>query len=375
MKMKYLFLPFLILILISDGFALPRFSLRGGGGNCLSCHVNPTGGNMRNRSGWTYGKNVLPMVSPSSDFQMSNRIGENIQFGLDLRGQALMRMRDKNDFGFHRMTGSVYTNVDLSEKISVFARYDFIQNIWEAYGIAHILPNNSYIKAGTFQPNFGIRIDDHTAYTRGGDIGLVTSARAGLIYDPRYNETGIELGAYFGDFALLTASVGNPRSDIPFFPNSDLSWTANLNISPSISDDAALFFGASFNSFRGPLPPFFNRSYPAVKTFGGYAGFGYGDFTIMGEFDIANNYLFKDTSSAALMIEAAYRIIKGLEFVVRLDRFDPNSKIDKDELTRVIVGFEIFPFSFIEIRPQYRIQMEDPKIDNDSFVLQFHIWY
>ena len=95
----------------------------------------------------------------------------------------------------------------------------------------------------------------------------------------------------------------------------------------------------------------------------------------MGEFDIANDYIFKDTVSTALMVEAAYRIIKGLEAVVRLDRFDPNSDAEKDELTRVVIGLEIFPFSFIEIRPQYRIQMEDPKIDNDSALIQFHIWY
>jgi hypothetical protein len=375
MKLKNLLLPVLILLLLTDGYSLPRFSLRGGSGDCLSCHVNPTGGNMRNRSGWSFGKNVLPMVSPGSDFQMSNKIGDNIQFGLDFRGQALVRMRDKTEFGIHRMTGSVYTNVDLSEKISAFARYDFIQDIWEAYGIAHILPNNSYIKAGTFQPNFGIRIDDHTAYTKGGDLGLVTNRRAGLIYDPRYNETGVEVGVYLNEIAFISASIGNPRSDIPFWPNSDLSWTANLKISPPINDDMALFVGGSFNSFRGPLPPSFNPNYPAVKTFGGYLGFGFKDFTVMGEFDIANDYLFKDTSSTALMIEAAYRIIKGLEFVVRLDRFDFNSKTDKDELTRIIIGFEIFPFSFIEIRPQYRIQMEEPKVDNNSAVLQFHLWY
>jgi hypothetical protein len=374
MKLKNFLLPVLISLLLTDGYSLPRFSLRGGGGDCLSCHVNPTGGNMRNRSGWSFGKNVLPMISPRSDFEMSNRIGDNIQFGLDFRGQALLRMRDKTEFGIHRMTGSVYTNVDLSEEISVFARYDFIQDIWEAYGIAHILPNNSYIKGGTFQPNFGIRLDDHTAYTKGGDLGLITNARAGLIYDPRYNETGVELGFYFGELALLTASVGNPRSDIPFFPNSDLSWTANLKVSPAIGENAALFFGGSFASFRGPLPPAFSN-YPAVKMFGGYAGFGFGDLTIMGEFDIANDLNFKDSSSTALMIEAAYRIIKGLELVVRLDRFDFNTDIEKDELTRVIIGFEIFPFSFIEIRPQYRIQMEEPSIDNNSALLQFHIWY
>ncbi len=93
------------------------------------------------------------------------------------------------------MTGSVYGRVGLSKKINILARYDFVNDIWEAYGVAHILPNNSYIKAGSFQPNFGIRLDDHTAYPRGGDFFLLfqSGARTGLIYDPFYIESGGEL--------------------------------------------------------------------------------------------------------------------------------------------------------------------------------------
>jgi len=375
MRKKSILLAVLSLLFIIDLYSLPKLSLRGGGGDCSGCHVNPTGGNMRNSSGWSFGKNVLPMYKTDDDFKMSNKIGDNIQFGLDLRGQTLLQMTsDTKKIDFQRMTGTIYTNVDLSEKINVFVRYDFIQAIYEAYGIARFLPNEGYIKAGSFQPNYGIRLDDHTAYTRGGDLGLLFSSniKTGLLYDPRYIESGVELGLYFSDFAFLTASVGNARST-PFL--SDPTYTASIKIQPAISDNAALFFGGSFASFKGPQPPAFFPNYPAVKMYGGYAGFGIGDFTIMGEYDLANDFLFKDTASAALMIEAAYRIIKGLEAVVRLDRFDPNSEIDKDELTRVVIGFEIFPYSFIEIRPQYRIQIEEPGIDNDSALIQFHIWY
>lgn len=367
MRVKYYLFSFLLIIFFSELSALPRFSLRGGGGDCTGCHVNPTGGNMRNRGGWSFGKNMLPMESPRGDFEMSNKIGDNIQYGFDLRGQTLLiMMSDRKRIDFQRMAGTVYTNVDLSEKINVFTRYDFIQSIWEAYGVARILPNNSYIKGGTFQPNYGIRLDDHTAYTRGGDMGLLFGSTAGLIYNPLYNETGIELGVYFNDFIFLTTSAGSPVG--PLFRD-DPVYTANLKIQPTISDNLALFFGSSFANFRR------SPTLPVVKMYGGYAGFGFGDFTIMGEFDIANDYITKDTATTALMVEVAYRVIKGLDAVVRLDRFDPNSDAEKDELTRVVIGFEIFPFSFIEIRPQFRIQMEDPSVENNSALIQFHLWY
>ena len=368
MKMKYLLLSFLFLFFLSELSALPRFSLRGGGGDCMGCHVNPTGGVLRNRSGWSFGKNVLPMISPSDDFKMSNMIGDNIQIGMDLRGQTLLMMTsDRKRIDFQRMSGSIYTGLALSENINVVTRYDFVQQIWEAYGVLHILPNNSYIKGGVFQPNYGIRLDDHTAYTRGGDMGLLSNSVAGLIYDPFHTQSGVEAGFYFGEeFVLLTLSAGSPPG--PLFRD-DPVYTASLKLQPSIGDDAAMFAGASYTTFRR------SPTMPVVNMYGGYAGFGIGNFTLMGEYDMASDYAAIDTETSALMIEAAYRIIKGLEAVVRLDRFDPVTDVEEDELTRVVIGFEIFPYSFIEIRPQYRIQMEEPSVDNDSAVIQFHIWY
>jgi len=75
------------------------------------------------------------------------------------------------------------------------------------------------------------------------------------------------------------------------------------------------------------------------------------------------------------MAEAAYVLLMGLEAVLRYDRIDPNTDLDSDEIQRVIVGFEWFPYAFIEIRPQYRFIIEDPSQKNNSAVIQFHFWY
>ena len=115
-------LAFILLSLVGDTFSLPRFALKENS-SCIDCHVNPTGGIIRNRGGWSYTKNMMAMVSPRSDFEMSNKIGDNIQFGFDARGQYLLQMTDstkKTDF--QRMNASLYTNIDLSEDISFVAR-------------------------------------------------------------------------------------------------------------------------------------------------------------------------------------------------------------------------------------------------------------
>ncbi len=371
-----------VLIFCSNIYSLPRFALRLGNAECSSCHVNPTGGDMRNTGGWAYGKVVLPAYSPrDQSFKMSNKIGDNIYFGFDFRTQYLVKTTDSTtQTDFQRMNGSLYADVQFSNEIDAFARYDFVWQIWEAYITAHILPNSGYIKVGAYQPNFGIRLDDHTAYTRGGDLGLLFSkgVKQGLIYEPRYTETGIELGYYFDNWAFLTASVGN-SVNYPFPQEfvKDPTYTANLKLSPKIVKGLNFYFGGSFADFKDPRVrlPSFQKYNQDVKMYGGYLGIGIGNFTLLGEYDLAKDYIAKDSTASALMIEAAYNVIQGLDAVVRYDRFDPNIDLSKDEHSRVMLGLEIYPYSFIEIRPMYRIQMETPEVSNNSFELQFHFYY
>ena len=309
MKLYFGIVSFLFVMLsFGEAFSLPRFALKENS-SCIDCHVNPTGGVIRNRGGWSYSKNMMAMVSPRSDFEMSNKIGDNIQFGFDARGQYLLQMTDStNKTDFQRMNASLYANVDLSEDISFVARYDFIQNIWEGYAIAHLIPETFYVKGGTFAPNFGIRIDDHTAYTRGGDFGLLftSGTKQGLIYNPSYVESGIEAGVNIYDIAFLTASVGNSSSALFI---KDPSFTANLKITPQISDEVGLFAGGSVGIYRDRRssgPPNFQQIFPQVKIYGGYLGFGFEGFTLMAEYDIADEYRASETKSSFAMVEASY---------------------------------------------------------------------
>jgi hypothetical protein len=109
--------------------------------------------------------------------------------------------------------------------------------------------------------------------------------------------------------------------------------------------------------------------------YGGFFGFGFDEFSLLAEYDMANDLQDMDVKSNMLMVEAAYGILTGLDAVVRYDRIDRNADVDSDEVSRMIFGFEFHPYSFIEVRPQYRLVMEDPSVENDSFVLQLHFWY
>jgi hypothetical protein len=354
----------IIFILTLECYSLPRFSLRGQN-NCGDCHYNPTGGLIRNDNGFFYGQNLLSMISPRTDeFTMSPKLNDNISIGLDFRGQFLYS-QEKNRTDFQRMTGSIYTNIMLSKKINIIARYDFVNEIWEAYGVASILPNNSYIKGGSFQPYFGLRLDDHTAYTRGGDFSsfFTTGARSGLIYNPFYIEAGVELGVYLSDFVFLTTSVGTNLNNPTL--TKDPTYTARLELNPSIGK-VGLMIGGSYAAAKIPQP---------TEFYGGFVGIGYDRFTLLAEFDQAKNLIGSDLKSNLVTAQVAYVIIIGLEAIVRYDWMDPNIDVSNDEIGHLIVGFEFVPYSFIEIRPQYRFLIEEPKVDNDAVVLQLHFYY
>jgi hypothetical protein len=368
--MRRVFKLILITILVSAGFtnALPKFSIRTGL-TCQGCHINPTGGLMRNNGGYAYGKNLLPMKS--SDAKISNKFGQNFYFGLDMRNQLLLQRTDSTErLDFHRMTTALYLGLDLSDKISGLFKYDVENLFYEGYVIASVLPNKSYIKAGTFLPNFGLRLDDHTAYTRGGDAGFLTPMNRGrgLIFRPGYAETGIELGGYIKDFLLLTASVGQPLQ-VPFIK--EPSYTGSVMFYPSLSKTVNLLFGGSYSSLKiiagqGSRP---------VSMYGGFLGIGIADLVLAGEYDFAEDYQLRGTTSNALMLKAAYTVLRGLDVVLRYDLFDPGSDDINDESSRLIAGLEIFPFSFIEIRPEYRFQFENPEVLNDAFLIQLHLYY
>jgi hypothetical protein len=359
-------LLFLIIILIPlNTYSMPRYSVKLGN-KCIDCHYNPTGGIMRSLDGWHWGKNTLSMISTrDKDFLMSPKISDNISIGIDYRTQFLYS-QEKGRSDFQQMTGSAYSNIAIARNINIMGKYDFVNSLWEGYVTANILPDKSYIKAGSFSPNYGIRIDDHTAYTRGGDFGLLftTGAYQGLIYNPLYTEAGIEAGYYGGDFLFATASAGANLLSNRTLSN-DPTYTARIELTPRIKG-IGLLFGGSYAAAKVP---------EAVNMYGGFMGIGYDEFTLLTEYDIADDLMGIGVKSNVLMIQAAYLIFTGLEAIIRYDRIDPNDNINADEAAHLVVGVEFHPYQFIEIRPQYRFIIEDPSVKNDAFVLQFHFWY
>ena len=358
MRKIYFFILFFFTI---ELLAIPRFAIMRGN-QCRDCHSNPTGGVIRNEDGWNYGKNNLRLLR-KSEIDLSNKLNENISIGFDFRFQYLYSQQLKKT-DFHKMAGGVYSNFDLSEELSFITTYDLYRGYFEGYGILRVLPLEGYIKVGSFYPNFGIRLDDHTAYTRSGDAGLLSSASSnGLIFESGYSQTGVEVGLFPTDFSSVTISAGQDK--YPF--SSNLSYIGRFEVSPSF-DFINYLFGSSYGTFRS-----FPNKFELFSLFG---GFGLKRFSLLTEFVSAKDYFRPNAKSQFLMLETSYRIKNGIDFVARYDRVVADLNKKENYSSHIILGFDFYPYSFVEIKPQYRINLENPKIKrNNSFVLQFHFWY
>lgn len=185
----------IFLFLTQEAAAVPRFAVQNGA-KCVLCHVNPTGGGLRN----DYGREIFarrrlsvewPNAKPPVDSSLggfSGRLNDTFQIGGDLRFAYLYVSDegfpdDDQDLDtFFLMQGDVYLGAALSKNVTVYSDLG-LGNAIEVFALAHSLPHGLYVKAGAFTPPFGWKFPEHTNVNR-----------VDLNFDPGVVDTGIEVG-------------------------------------------------------------------------------------------------------------------------------------------------------------------------------------
>lgn len=374
---------------VSVSRALPRFALMTGV-RCGSCHVNPTGGQMRTEYGLAYGMEKIPLETlRDTDFSFDPKLSDNIAIGADYRTQYIYDQATKNN-GFHAMTASIYGSALLGRKITFFFRQDLINPGYgvyrgtEVYGLFRILPHNWYIKGGDFLPDFGWKLDDHTSYTRGGNLGRVKGLEIfDLLFVPNYKDVGAEVGGTLGPLSL-TGGLFNGDGNESYI---------------SLTKEKALVGKAEWIDSLGGINYRLGASWYAYANTHMEAltvGFGTGDFALLGELDWHQRHdfairngdfivdtLLGETRALGAYLELDYRVLQGVWLTGKFDMFDPVQGVADDDATpkinsvqRLTFGGEFFPYSFVELRPQFRMNLEKPSVsDNNEFLAQIHLWF
>jgi hypothetical protein len=342
--------------------ALPRFAARTGA-KCQSCHVNPTGGGLRQNYGFNYGRDELPVPTWSQDLGMDDALSpllmNILQVGADLR--TLYYWQDSpsgSSNAFWQMQGDLYLNLRLGKKVSIYLDKGLYSG-FEAFGLLNILPANGHIKVGKFLPGYGVRMDDHRLYTR-----TVTgfSPETG-----RAERTGLEVGFAPGSFSVLAGLFNS--SDGFGISSSKKSFLGRVDGLFEVGEEVHLGLGANV---------FTRESDAGKKTllYGGQGMAGWGDLAVVGEVDwVKDDSLGVERTGLVWFAEVNYVVTPGVDLKVILDYYDPDVDLQSGSMMRYSFGLEFFPLAGVEVRPLYRVVTEKPtSIGNDEFQLLIHFY-
>jgi hypothetical protein len=387
--MKRILLSVLVVIVCASvSSALPRFALKKGDINCMSCHLDPTGGGLRIAGGEGFEVRGMPSWKVGDSVDFSGQLTPSIRLGADFRSQFLgfdqiqpfytgdsssgISSRDTSTTikGFHAMSYALEMGFQATQSLAGYLRYDLNgQTPVQSFAILHYVHesgellaanstvNDAYIKFGAFQPAFGIRFDDHTLYVRNGTASLSGFDRAGFFWAPGFRDIGAELGAYFFDHLSLQVGIYNGSEDAIYRTyinpqNTNLAFTGRLNIAGEIIEDKlAGEIGASI--YQHPTDPGND-----ISVMGIHGGVDVGPVSLLAEYDNGKNIMGVDSKSTSIALEAAIQLFKGFAPVLRYETFRNEDKTGVptiDVKNRLTVGYQWFPIRFLEIRHEFRI--------------------
>jgi len=351
----------------ADMIGLPRFSARTGS-KCQSCHVNPSGGGMRQAFGAQYGREELPVPEWSDGVEledMSTLITNVLGVGADFRTLYYVRQipdstgaASTSQNAFWQMQGDLYLNFRIARKVNLYLKKGLYTG-FEVFGLLNVLPERGHIKIGKFVPNYGLKMDDHTAFVRTYTGFSPETGRPEL--------TGLEAAISPG-IAHVTAGFYNAADGFGG-GESKKAFLARAEILFGIGENMHAGLGA--NLFRKELQ--LSNSY---TLYGGFGSFSIGDFTLLGEVDLTRSKIPSGTISGMVAYgEVNYVVTPGLDLKAAYDFYDADIDLKTGAQSRYGVGFEFFPINGVEVRPMYRFMVEDPQdVKNNELHILFHIY-
>lgn len=407
-RIYYLVFPSLLIFLFSSLSALsyPKFAAYTGD-KCISCHVNPTGGGIRNLYGVKYSKENLflkPFEKANKTTEINPQITKGIQLGADMR---IAYFDDQTGEGnpnfntFFQMQGELYVNAQVNKYINLVLAPDMsYPNTYvsepgkippplpvksEYYGMVSNLPAGLYVKAGRFIPNFGTKIAEHRAYNR----------MYNDFYTPYAADAGLEVGISPSFFTLSVGFSNGSSYDIKGQLNNSFDFDAQKQVTVTgdfrwASKNSKYTFGLGGSFLSNPFKYDGANNINALRQIGaGFLSVGLMQrVAILGEVTY-NRLQIRDSAGRksdfrVIFGEVDARVTKGLELKFQYENYDPALGIKNatSERQRYSFGAVIFPLTGLEIEAVYRLVKEGKgdgatpfDLKNDEFQSVFKFYF
>lgn len=328
---------FALLLMASSSvsFAEPYLAVRMGL-KCVSCHVSPTGGGMRNDFGTTFAQQVLPQQPAKDGPIFSGKISDLLRVGADFRADWSNKNipHQPNEHAFEIARAHIYGSATLipqrlmlyidqrvapgaSQSFEAYVRYGNAENGW-------------YVKGGKFYLPFGLRLQDNGAFPR-----LLTAIS---MSDP---DTGVEFGYEQPKWSAQVAVSQGVRND---GLNSGSQAVASVVWLPS----SPVRFGASAGTTDSDLGD--------RKMAGLFTGVRTGPIAWLAEVDYLRDEAFADGAHKGLsgLLEANWSPHQGHNLKLTGEYMDLNRDTDGDTQRRWSAVYEFTPLPFVQLRAGYR---------------------
>ena len=301
------------------------------------------------------------------------RVGADLRLGVWTQGMKVFPMQGDVYAAVHPMEHlTLATAVGLRGRIrGAFADDPDRQSrfgVRDVWLMTHEWPMNSYARVGRFLPQFGWRLDDHTAYTR-RPFGLSQE-------DPANRVLGTEIG-FNGNYPYFNATAwvpGSRRPDNPFEATDGFGGSANAGWR-----DLGWQLGASGMLRRRPLdqggdttdasvqwglnPWFWLPNVPVAYL--GEATFG----------TLQRRYSGQSTVQTAAYHDLSYLPVNGITLHLKYDFWDPDREVKEDHIHRLGLGVEWVPVPSLTVRADARqATVAGGQGGADAF-FQVHGWF
>jgi hypothetical protein len=302
---------------------------------CVSCHVNPTGGGMRNTFGEIWGQTQLPARRIDTGDPWTGEVSRFLAIGGNLRASAsttdVPHQDRTNSFDTDELR--VYLDVRaIPERLSVYVDQQLAPGAStnrEAYGRLWFDNQRFYVKAGQMFLPYGLRLQDDTAFIRQVPGINFTTPDHGV-------EAGLELATWSAQLAVSNGTGGGAEVD----PGKQYS----LRVEHAQSVWRA---GASFN---------FNDAAAGKRQMQNvFAGIRTGPVAWLAEADYILDDSFEPRRKQAIgLAEANWLISKGNNLKLTAEYFDPDRDVAEDQQTRYSLVWEYTPLQFVQLRVGFR---------------------
>ncbi|PZP30936.1 MAG: hypothetical protein DI603_13455 [Roseateles depolymerans] len=300
---------------------------------CAACHVNPTGGGLRNAVGNAFAQGSIPANALPEALQgwTGGFFGDRLRVGGDWRSaQTDTRVSGQPT---QRATGTeqgrLYADVQvLADYLGVYVDEAVAPGKaerMESYARLSTPGMGWYAKLGQFYLPFGWRLQDNTAFVRQvSGISMTVP------------DKGVELGMEQGDWTAQLVYSRGPGNKGTVTGH---QWTGNV---AWLQSWGRLGFSTAQVTSTGG----------SRQAYGFYGGTTTGPVAWLGEVDLVSDSGFPEGRRRLMsgLLEANWLVRQGHNLKISSEYFDPDRSVSNDQKMRYSLVYEYTPIAFLQLR-------------------------